>query len=110
MYSVHNYLCVCQIHIHNIFLQSQWPHKPPSSVKKWSSKESSIKGSSISGSVSHSLSSDMELPPLPINSHIYTNVPSHSPSSKNSDELANIEEMIPQTEIYAEINESGTPV
>lgn len=80
-------------------------------MKKCGSKDSSIKGSSLSGSVSHSISSDQDLPSFPhtngvISHHTYTNLPSDSPGSQKANErdLDRIEE-----QPYEEIDVTEEP-
>lgn len=79
-------------------------------MKKYGSKDSSIKGSSLSGSVSHSLSSDQDLPSFhhngAINHHTYSNVPSDSPGSiKNERDLGSIEELSTEGVVVVDVEE-----
>lgn len=72
-------------------------------MKRSGSKDSSIKGSSLSGSISHSLSSDQDLPSFQMNGHSHTsssNAPSDSPFSHKTDpDLGSIEELPYEEEI-----------
>ncbi|XP_019853934.1 PREDICTED: flocculation protein FLO11-like isoform X1 [Amphimedon queenslandica] len=82
----------------NLSVAATWPERRPSNIKRSGSKDSSIKGSSLSGSISHSLSSDQDLPSIHMNgplSHTSSsNVPSDSPSSHKTDtDLRSIEEL-----------------